>query len=345
MRYEIVPIDILIPLEKVFFNHLKNLEDLINKDGFVLKAIIADKNTGMILDGSHRYVYFLKNGYKEVPVHFIDYSDENVRVGTHLNHRFLINENSGISKKECIDRALSADLFTPRTTRHFFTFRKEDISLPLSQLKTGDLIDVAHLISDANVVDEIAHNEKYIDEINEEVETIINYLSEVSQIKKYLTEQIALMKQNRKIGFFPGKFHPPHVGHILTMLKILPKYKKLIIGVTEDIPNKKVINISGIISTLNLFFSEFDNVEIIPIKGVLIERETLVGLPKFDVLLSGNDDVLVWAKNRGVEGRYVSRSEGFLCSGTEIRDSLCNNAISFGDGATTTIIKGGTDLK
>lgn len=345
MKYELVPIDTLIPLEKVFFNHLKNLEDLINNDGFVLKAIIADKNTGMILDGSHRYVYFLKNGYKEVPVYFIDYNDENVRVGTHLNHRFLINEELGISKKKCIDRAFNGDLFLPRTTRHFFTFRKDDISLPLSQLKMGSLIDVNHLISDADVAEEIAHNEKYINEINEEVETIINYLSEVSQTKKYLIEQIELMKQNRKIGFFPGKFHPPHVGHILTILKILPKYKKLIIGVTEDTPDKKVINVKGIINTLSLFFNMFDNVEIIPIKGTLIEKKTLIGLPKFDVILSGNNDVLMWAKNRGVEGSYVSRSEGFLCSGTEVREALCNDGVSFGDSATETVIKGDVDLK
>ena len=72
MKYEIVPIEKLIPLEQVFPTHLKNLEEMIDRDDFILKAIIADKKTGTILDGSHRYVYFLKRGFKTVPVHWVD---------------------------------------------------------------------------------------------------------------------------------------------------------------------------------------------------------------------------------------------------------------------------------
>ena len=37
-------------------------------------------------------------------------------------------------------------------------------------------------------------------------------------------------------AFFPGKFHPPHIGHVQTILDILPDYDKVIIGVTERAP-------------------------------------------------------------------------------------------------------------
>lgn len=322
MKYEIVPIDKLIPLEKVFPTHFKNLEEMIDVDGFILKALIADINTGIVLDGSHRYVYFLKHGFKTVPVQWVDYNDENVRVGTRLGHRFLIEGNTSLNKKKCKERALVGNLFPPRTTRHFFPFRKIDIALPLNQLEKDIDKNVSHLMADVDVSEEITHNEKYINEINEEVEIIINYLSEVSQTKKYLTEQTKLMKQSRKVAFFPGKFHPPHVGHILTILNILPKYKKLIIGVTEDTPKEKVTNTNGIVNTLNLFFKGFDNVEIRLIKGVLTEKKSLNGLPNFDILLSGNEKVLAWAKNNDVKSQYTPRSEGFLCSGTEIRSIL-----------------------
>jgi hypothetical protein len=228
MKYEIVPIDSLKPLEKVFPTHLKNLEGSINTDGYMLKALIIDKKSGMVLDGSHRYVYLLKNGFKEAPVYLVDYDGEDVRVGTHLVHRFLIDEDSGISKGECIERSLSGNLFSPRTTRHFFTFRKSDIFLPLDQLKKGKPVDVSNLIFDVDVSEEIEHNREYINEINEEVEIIIQYLEEVSQTKKYLTKQIEAMDQSREVAFFPGKFHPPHIGHVQTILNILPKYRKCV---------------------------------------------------------------------------------------------------------------------
>jgi len=326
MKYEIVPINKLLPLEKVFPTHLKNLEEMIDNDGFILKAIIADKKYGVILDGSHRYVYFLKNGYKTVPVYWIDYESDDVRVGTHLRHRFLIDDSTGISKKECIQRALSNNLFLPRTTRHFFTFRKVDISLPLDQLEKGDPIDVSDLVYDVNISDEIAHNEKYIKEIDEEVEVIVQYLSEVSQTKEYLLKQIEFMNKSRKVAFFPGKFHPPHIGHIQTILNILPFYKKLIIGVSEHVPEDNVItDPQNILCALKDFFVYFKNIEVCKIDGILTDKKDIKDLPNFDVLLSGNPDVLMWAKKMGLNSDYVQRSEGILFSGCEIRSLVGDN--------------------
>ena len=321
MKYEIVSIDKLIPLEQVFPTHLANLEEMIEEDGFVLKAIIADKKTGTVMDGSHRYVYFLKNGYKEVPVFWSDYDDENVRVGTHLSHRFLL-ECVNINKEECRRRALTGELFSPRTTRHFFAFRKSDISLPLSSLKRGEPADVSHLIADVEVSEEIAHNEKFIIELNEEVDIVINYLNEVLQTKLYLTSQIERMNTSKKVAFFPGKFHPPHIGHIHTLLTLLPQYSKLIIGVSEHQPEAAILTPDEIQASIESFFKDYDNVEVCRIKGVLVEKENLDDLPEFDVLLSGNEDVLEWAKKQGLGYKFVPRSVGYLYSGTEIRTAF-----------------------
>ena len=38
------------------------------------------------------------------------------------------------------------------------------------------------------------------------------------------------------IALFPGKFQPPHLGHITTLMKLYPKYDKIIIGITQDKP-------------------------------------------------------------------------------------------------------------
>ena len=53
----ITSIEFLKPLEKVFPSHLKNLSKMILNDGFVKAPIIADKKHGIVLDGSHRYIF------------------------------------------------------------------------------------------------------------------------------------------------------------------------------------------------------------------------------------------------------------------------------------------------
>lgn len=326
MLYEIVPINALKPLEKVLPTHFRNLEEMIDKDGFMLKAIIADKKSGAVMDGSHRYAYLLKHGFKTAPVYWADYDDENVRVGTKLSHRFFIDGTTGISKNECRDRALSGNLFPPRTTRHFFTFRKNDITLPLSVLEKGPLVDVSWLVDDIEVSDELENNKRYLNEISAETDVIVQYLSEIWQTKEYLTKQIELMDLSRQIAFFPGKFHPPHLGHLRTILNILPKYRKLIVGVTEDAPsNNNVTCVDSIVSTLREVFYSFNNVEVVRISGVLTKKTDLTDLPKFDVLLSGNEEVITWAINTGIRAEYVQRSEGVFFSGTEIRDILMGN--------------------
>lgn len=37
-------------------------------------------------------------------------------------------------------------------------------------------------------------------------------------------------------AFFPGKFHPPHLGHAKTILKLITSYDKVVIGISEDVP-------------------------------------------------------------------------------------------------------------
>src|SRR3989338_7058029 len=150
-EFEIAPVSILKPLELVFPMHLKNLSEMIFRDKVIKSPILADKKAGIVLDGSHRYVFFLKYGYKTAPVKFVNYDDENIRVGTVLMHKHLIEGNTNISKKEVKRRGMNHNLYSPRTTRHFFPFRKPEISVPLSDLEKGDEIDVTKYIAKASL--------------------------------------------------------------------------------------------------------------------------------------------------------------------------------------------------
>jgi cytidyltransferase-like protein len=125
-----------------------------------------------------------------------------------------------------------------------------------------------------------------------------------------------------KIVFFPGKFHPPHLGHARTILNLMSKYERVIVGVSEDIPDNPVTNPDIVLNILKDLFSLHNNVKIYRIFGVLTKKIDLLGLPEFDILVSGNPDVLNWAKKFNIETEFIPRSEGYLFSGTEIRDEL-----------------------
>lgn len=319
--FEIAPVSKLRPLELVFPTHLKNLSNRILRDKVIKGPILADKKTGIVLDGSHRYVFFLKYGYKTAPVKFVDYDDENIRVGTVLMHKHIIEGGTNISKKDVKARGMSGNLYPPRTTRHFFPFRKPDISVPLSELEKGGQIDVTKYIAKASLQEEMDHNKKYIKEIESEFDEVIRYLEEQRNVKKYLEEQINEMKKIRKgVAFFPGKFQPPHLGHIISLMQLYPRYDKIIIGITEDVPN--VLSQEERKAIFEKAFEHLPKFKVVLINGVLTEANSLKGLPEFDVCVSGNKKVIEKLRSLGKEAEFLPRSEGAYFSGTKIRKLL-----------------------
>tara|TARA_B100000214_G_C23904530_1_gene598174 strand:+ start:116 stop:1096 length:981 start_codon:yes stop_codon:yes gene_type:complete len=315
----ITSIDFLKPLEKVFLYHLKNLSKMILNDGFVKAPIIADKKYGIVLDGSHRYVFFLMNGYKEVPVKFVNYEDEHIRVGARLIHRHLIDETLHISKKDIIKRSLSGDLFPPRTTRHFFPFRKnERINLSLDSLKKGKDVDVSHFIADSTLQDEIDHNKQYLSEIENEFDELIRYMEEVRQTKNYLKTQVQMMEvKPRSVAFFPGKFQPVHMGHIASIMKIFDDYEKIIIGITSDSPN--ILSLNERKNIFKSVLSRYKKFEYVFFDTSLVDIVDISVLPQFDVCVSGNQKVIDFMKKYNFKTRFLNRSKGIGYSGTEIR--------------------------
>ncbi len=117
--------------------------------------------------------------------------------------------------------------------------------------------------------------------------------------------------------FFPGKFQPPHIGHVMTITKIKKQFKKVIIGITEGQP--RVISQEEVNT---IFKTIFDDVEFILVKGTLTDYKNTNGLPDFDILLTGNDEVVIWAKSLNVDVLKIPRSKGILCSGTELREVI-----------------------
>lgn len=265
-KFEIVNINELVPLEYVFKHHLENLESMI-KD-VIYKPLIADINSGTILDGSHRYAYFYKHGYITVPVLWVDYMDSRISTGITLDKVQILNRNS---------------LLPPRTTRHTFFFLKEDIVTSLDTLKKKkNNRKIDHLLWNSTKKEELQHN--------------LGYLKELKESETYIRKQLNMMKEK---AYFPGKFNPPHMGHAATILKLKEEYD-LEVVVTGDIPENSKLSQDEIVSELQNL-----SVNVSKLDGKLIDLDKS---PFNGIILTGNEEVIKWCEKTRTSYKYIDRS-------------------------------------
>jgi len=119
--------------------------------------------------------------------------------------------------------------------------------------------------------------------------------------------------------FFPGKFQPPHIGHVLTISKLLNQGHRVIIGISQDKP--RVISQEKVKGIFDMIFSSFDT-SCFLFEGALTDYKEINDFPEFDILVSANPKVIDWALKLGLNVRLCPRSEGIGHSGTELR-KLC----------------------
>jgi nicotinamide mononucleotide adenylyltransferase len=192
-EFKIVETNWLKPIEKVFNSHLTKLEESIINEKTIRQPLIVDKVTGAVLDGSHRFAFLLKHGFQKAPVLMVDYSDESIFVGNELSHRFKYNNNKSLNKDNIRARALNHDLLEPRTTRHFFPFRKIEIPTKLDLLSKSNENDIGFLLSSYSKDQQAKANQNYLKEIDEEIDIIEEYLKEQLELKRYLSDHIKKM--------------------------------------------------------------------------------------------------------------------------------------------------------
>lgn len=119
------------------------------------------------------------------------------------------------------------------------------------------------------------------------------------------------------IAFFPGKFQPPHIGHVLTLSKLLKRYD-IIIGISPDEP--RVVSQQVVKETFETIFD--DKIQYFIFDKVLSNYQNISFLPKFDVLLTGNEKIIEWAKKLEIPVEKIPRSKCIGSSGSELR-GLC----------------------
>jgi len=122
------------------------------------------------------------------------------------------------------------------------------------------------------------------------------------------------------IAFFPGKFQPVHLGHIITIMNIYDKYDKIIVGITTDTP--EVLTQEHRKEVFETVFKHLPKVEVVLINEVITGSKNLDHLPDFDVCLTGNELVIETMQKLGKHAQHLERSIGIGYSGREIRTLL-----------------------
>ena len=118
---------------------------------------------------------------------------------------------------------------------------------------------------------------------------------------------------------FIGKFQPPHLGHVLTVYKLLKKYKKITIGITEGKPQyfkrKKIKNI------FDTIFYHKKNIKVILLDG-RVDKKTIKIKDNFKLIISGNKNILKILNEFNFKTKYQPRTKGYGFSGTFQRRKL-----------------------
>jgi len=193
VNFDIVDTSWLKPIEKVFPSHLLELEIAIKGEQCIRAPLIVDSVTGAVLDGSHRYAFLLKNGYQKAPALLVDYSNESIFVGNQLSHRFKYSDSKILHKDNIRARAINCELLEPRSTRHFFPFRKDEIPTKLSSLNQDQAINIQHLLTSYTTAEQVEANRSYLREVDEELGILKEYETEQINLRHYLAGHIDKM--------------------------------------------------------------------------------------------------------------------------------------------------------
>lgn len=124
LRFAIVDLRRLRGHERIRPSLLKVLVDQIRRDGVLKRPILVAEGDFVILDGHHRAEALRSLGCRRIPVYFVEYESDAVRLGTWPHAVVAV-----VDKAEVLRRAREQDLFPPKTTRH-------TVSVPLEERPT-----------------------------------------------------------------------------------------------------------------------------------------------------------------------------------------------------------------
>lgn len=152
-----------------------------------------------------------------------------------------------------------------------------------------------------------------------------------------------MLQDKNKTAIFSGRFCPPHVGHILSILELARLYGKVAV-IILDYPGREACSAD---EARDIFNKLFDLV-FPPIARQVIQVEVNdihfahISFAEYDALLrnigcclnhtiyvSGNPEVLENMKKQMIKARYFARSDDYIYTGTKIRQEMRKDGKNF----------------
>ena len=128
VKYELVDISLLKPIEDYDKTRATSLEKEILNKGFWTVPLIVEKKDYMILDGHHRFATAKKLGLKKIPAILVDYDDVDVWT---LRKEYPVSQKL-VRKKVVTDKKI----YPYKTVKHKYYFEIPTIeNLTLGELK------------------------------------------------------------------------------------------------------------------------------------------------------------------------------------------------------------------
>lgn len=133
------------------------------------------------------------------------------------------------------------------------------------------------------------------------------------------------------IAMFPIRGQPPHIGHILTLMKLYSLYDEIIIAVTSytyEGRKPQVLPPCEVVKVLEEVFKHLPKYKVVYVDEGFNKRTSFGDLPYFDVLVSGDMGLIRNTERFGIKNVFVPRST--IC-GLEISSTLIRKALNDAD--------------
>ncbi len=121
-------VNLLYPHERIIDKNKNVLkEKFINSHGiFFISSIIICNESGLIIDGHHRYNALKELGLSKIPVTKVNYKSKKIKT----------SKKNDICKKLIIKKAVSKELFKPKSTRHLILCERQKEWFPITLIST-----------------------------------------------------------------------------------------------------------------------------------------------------------------------------------------------------------------